>query len=454
MDWEAWDTRSCRSSADWSSGATDWLSVPEFVVLAPALAVCHTERTDRPEREISNDSQRTAIQTSSDLHGVNLLVVLGSRHSGFSREGFFRNYAVLSAVVSLFKDELKMKRGRLRSIRNWVCGCCLLVLGIVVSWKQGWLPIELVDAETGRLRSLATRRADDSANTPDPRSAAEGQGTQQSIVVAGQTEPESPVEPRRPLVSAVAQQVDTAVGEAADSGNVNSTPETVDRKLMEAIDQKMQQGDYLSAHRQLSEMYWKQPTLRKLLKKRLDVTARSIYSAAQPHYIKPYIVQPGDQLRLIARKYEVPWEYLAKLNRTDPKRIRPGQKLKVIKGPFSAVVSLSRFELTLHAHGYYVHQYKIGIGKPGTTPVGRFTIQEKLRNPTYYGPDGVVAADNPENPLGERWLGLGDGYGIHGTIAPASIGRAVSRGGVRMHAADVAEVYDLLEVGSEVIIRR
>ena len=137
-----------------------------------------------------------------------------------------------------------------------------------------------------------------------------------------------------------------------------------------------------------------------------------------------------------------------------PKVLKGLKKLKVIKGPFSAVVSLSRFELTLHAHGYYVHQYKIGIGKPGTTPVGRFTIQEKLRNPTYYGPDGVVAADNPENPLGERWLGLGDGYGIHGTIEPASIGRAVSRGCVRMHAADVAEVYDLLEVGSEVIIRR
>jgi len=347
-----------------------------------------------------------------------------------------------------------MRRRRLRSIRNWVCGCCLLVLGIVVSWKQGWLPIELVDAETGQLRVPGTQTEDASEAVKQPRSSAGSLGFQDAIDVAGQTEPGPLVEPRTPLVSTSGTQRDTAVGDAGRSGNVNSALESVDRKLLTAIDQQMEQGDYLSAHRQLSELYWKQPAWRKVLQKRLDVTARSIYSSPQPHYIKPYIVQPGDQLRLIARKYEVPWEYLAKLNRTDPKRIRPGQKLKVIKGPFSAVVSLSRFELTLHAHGYYVHQYRIGIGKPGTTPNGQFTILEKLRNPTYYGPDGVVAADNPENPLGERWLGWGEGFGIHGTVEPSSIGRAISRGCVRMHAADVAEVYDLLEVGSEVIIRR
>jgi lipoprotein-anchoring transpeptidase ErfK/SrfK len=171
--------------------------------------------------------------------------------------------------------------------------------------------------------------------------------------------------------------------------------------------------------------------------------------------MEPYVVQPGDQLRQVATHYEVPWEYLARLNRIDPQKVRVGQKLKVIKGPFSALIDLSDFELAIHAHGYYVHSYRVGIGLEGTTPIGTFAVQNKLVNPTYYGPDGlVIDADDPVNPLGERWIDIGDSYGIHGTIEPESIGRAESKGCIRMLNADVEEVYDLLGPGSQVVIRR
>ena len=221
------------------------------------------------------------------------------------------------------------------------------------------------------------------------------------------------------------------------------------------IDGLMQAGDFIAAHRQLSALYWNEPALRETIRERIETTARSIFFSPQPHYMQPYVVQPGDQLQTIAAKYAVPWEFLARLNGIDPRRIRADQKLKVIKGPFSAVVDLSDFELTLHAHGYFVKHYRVGIGKAGTTPLGTFTVNTKLVNPTYYGPDGVVIeADDPANPLGERWIDIGDSYGIHGTIDPQSIGRAESRGCVRMLAEEVAEVYDLLGVGSQVVIRQ
>ncbi|NOX57164.1 MAG: L,D-transpeptidase family protein [Planctomycetes bacterium] len=166
------------------------------------------------------------------------------------------------------------------------------------------------------------------------------------------------------------------------------------------------------------------------------------------------MIQPGDQLRKIAKKYKVTWQYLARLNRIDPRRIRAGQKLKVIRGPFSAFIDLSDFQLTVHLHGYYVKSYRVGIGKDGATPTGTFTVLNKVVNPQYTDPDGrVIDADDPANPLGERWIDLGDGYGIHGTIEPDSIGRAVSRGCIRMLNDDVAEVYDFLTVGSEVVIQ-
>ena len=221
------------------------------------------------------------------------------------------------------------------------------------------------------------------------------------------------------------------------------------------VDSQLEKGNFLDAHRVLSKLYWSKPELRPVLSERIEKTAESIYFSPQPHYMDPYVVQSGDMLQTIANRYHVSWEYLVRLNRVDPRKIREGQKLKVIKGPFSAVIDLSDYELVVHAHGYYVRRYAVGIGRDGATPVGKFAVLDRVSNPQYTDPDGkVFDSDDPLNPLGERWIDLGDGYGIHGTIEPDSVGRAESRGCIRMRASDVEEVYDLLTKGSEVIIRR
>lgn len=54
--------------------------------------------------------------------------------------------------------------------------------------------------------------------------------------------------------------------------------------------------------------------------------------------------------------------------------------------------------------------------------------------------------------LGTRRLELGDGYGIHGTDAPESIGRSVSHGCVRMLNADIEKLYPMVAVGTPVYI--
>jgi LysM repeat protein len=234
----------------------------------------------------------------------------------------------------------------------------------------------------------------------------------------------------------------------------NRVPAEVAAKLHE-IDGLIQNDQQLVAHRELSTLYWVKPHWRRYFQERIEKTAQSIYFSGQRHYMQPYEVQPGDRLESIARGYDVPWEYLVRLNGIDPRKIRPGQKLKVIKGPFSARIDLSEFALTIHAHGYFVRRYQVGIGKEGTTPVGKFKVMTKIVNPTYFGPEGnVIDGDDPTNPLAERWIDIGDSYGIHGTIDPQSVGRAVSRGCIRMFNSDVEEVYDLLGVGSEVVISR
>jgi LysM repeat protein len=220
------------------------------------------------------------------------------------------------------------------------------------------------------------------------------------------------------------------------------------------IDRQIKAGQVVEAHKALSKLFWQQPDLRSSVQERIDLTAKAIYFSPQPHVQEPHVVQAGDQLRKIATTHHVPWQYLARLNRVDPKRLREGQKLKVIDGPFGAVVTLSNFELTLHHGGQYVRSYPCCIGKNNATPVGKFKVLNKVTNPQYTDPNGkVFASGDPKNPLGAYWLDLGESYGIHGTIEPDSIGKAESRGCVRLLNVDVAEVYELLDLAAEVVIR-
>jgi hypothetical protein len=57
-----------------------------------------------------------------------------------------------------------------------------------------------------------------------------------------------------------------------------------------------------------------------------------------------------------------------------------------------------------------------------------------------------------EGVLGTRRLNLGNGYALHGTNQPDSIGRAVSHGCVRLRNADIEKLYDMVTVGTPVYI--
>jgi hypothetical protein len=54
--------------------------------------------------------------------------------------------------------------------------------------------------------------------------------------------------------------------------------------------------------------------------------------------------------------------------------------------------------------------------------------------------------------LGTHRLYLGDGYALHGTNNPASIGQAVSHGCIRLRNEDIALLYDRVAVGTPVYI--
>ncbi len=129
---------------------------------------------------------------------------------------------------------------------------------------------------------------------------------------------------------------------------------------------------------------------------------------------------------------------------------------------FEHVIVIQRNSKVLN---YYVdlkpkRTFRVATGQSSyPTPLGRFEVVTKQRNPWWYPPDSEWAKDaqpippGPGNPLGTRWLGLSAPLiGIHGTPDAASIGYSASHGCVRMLIPQVEWLFDRVKLGATVFI--
>lgn len=175
-----------------------------------------------------------------------------------------------------------------------------------------------------------------------------------------------------------------------------------------------------------------------------------------------YMVRSRDRLAAIGDKYKVPYEILMRVNNiTDPRTLQAGATIKVIKGPFHAKVYRSTFTMDLYVQNTYVRSFSVGLGKPGhETPTGLWRVRPggKAYATSWRDPDtGIVyQPEDPDYPLGSRWIALDGlrgeakgrtGFGIHGTKEPDQIGKADSRGCIRMFNGEVIQVYNMLVEG-------
>ncbi|MEO0620465.1 MAG: L,D-transpeptidase [Pseudomonadota bacterium] len=105
--------------------------------------------------------------------------------------------------------------------------------------------------------------------------------------------------------------------------------------------------------------------------------------------------------------------------------------------------------------------YPIAVPRPKSRWSGTNRITRKAVNPTWTPTASmrrenpklprVVKGGDPRNPLGNRALYLGSTlYRIHGTDAPWTIGKNLSKGCVRMHNSHVADLYKKVRVGTRV----
>lgn len=130
------------------------------------------------------------------------------------------------------------------------------------------------------------------------------------------------------------------------------------------------------------------------------------------------------------------------------------------------VVNLAERGAYFFQNGKYQKFYPLAIGRAQPaeyrTPTGSFKLVSVIENPEWKAPDSewaraydkdTIAADSPENPLGDYWFGINaPGYGFHENVNPSYTGAAASHGCMRLYPEHASELYGLLEEGMPVEI--
>jgi hypothetical protein len=118
------------------------------------------------------------------------------------------------------------------------------------------------------------------------------------------------------------------------------------------------------------------------------------------------------------------------------------------------VINVPGRTLNLVQGNTLLRSYPVAVGrKVSPTPTGTFRILQKAKDPTWAPKGRPAVPPGPHNPLGPRWMRISpDGYGIHSTNEPDSIGKVRSHGCIRLARADAIELYDLVPLGTRVDI--
>lgn len=396
-----------------------------------------------------------------------------------------------------------MSRRRRSRWPLWLWLAAVVALGLLLLWYIGWLSWSgAAEEETGALIpptaevspvngavdeggsstvpvTQAAPRVQHTTAAAERRDAASARPT---WTPAATVKIEKKASPPAPILTPTLSESRGGASEASGTQATTSprpakTPAPVARRLDEAV-KMVEAGQLVEGRAALSQLIFNEaaPLSAADAQRGRDAAVKAneqlIWSKEVVEgdpLVEVYVVQAGDLLGSIARRFGVPYPFLEDINRTPANRMRAGQRLKVIRGPFHAIVSKSEFRMDLYltspeGENIYAASFPVGLGEGDSTPPGLWRIARgsKVTNPDWRNPrtGKYYKATDPDNPIGERWMKLEglddttrdkDGYGIHGTIDPSSIGRQASMGCIRLNDEGIARVFELLQDGASTV---
>lgn len=192
--------------------------------------------------------------------------------------------------------------------------------------------------------------------------------------------------------------------------------------------------------------------------------------------IQTVIASRGDTLSNVGMRYDIGYFEMVEANPGLPRngQIKPGEMI-TIPSRFvlpsvrrGLVVNLAELRVYYYPKNQpYVYTFPVGVGREGWgTPRGTTTVARKKADPTWVVPPSIMRESirngkplksaygpGPNNPLGKYAIYLNlPGIRLHGTNVPASVGRRVSHGCIRLLADDIKFLYENVPVGTPVTI--
>lgn len=185
-------------------------------------------------------------------------------------------------------------------------------------------------------------------------------------------------------------------------------------------------------------------------------------------------IQEGDTINKLAQKYEVSYHELLEANPgINPRLLQVGKLLIIpteyILPKYREGIVINTAEPRLYyfyPDGKYVFTTPVGLGRYNwRTPEMATKVIKKVEDPTWHIPKAIrehalkttgkelpdEIPPGPDNPLGKYAIYLArNGYLIHGTNNPESVGKYYSSGCIRLYEHAIATLFAVTSIGTDV----
>ncbi len=198
-----------------------------------------------------------------------------------------------------------------------------------------------------------------------------------------------------------------------------------------------------------------------------SLIAVAAFGTAQAEPLFAFLTNQPAQTQQVAPQYAPQENLTAQADVGEDAQLDPRLQRQVVnystnEAPGTIVIDTPNTYLYLVLGNGQAMRYGIGVGREGFTWAGVKNIARKAEWPDWYPPAEMIKRQpylprmtmgGPGNPLGARAMYLGTSeYRIHGTNNPATIGKQVSSGCIRLTNEDVTDLYNRVAVGAKVVV--
>ena len=217
---------------------------------------------------------------------------------------------------------------------------------------------------------------------------------------------------------------------------------------------KLEAGRYAEALAVLS-VWYDNPSLsveeNHQLERLLGQLAGTVIYSTQDMLLPPHTVAGGETLETIAKPLNIPWELLSKINGVASDELTTGQRIKVLRGPFDGVVSVSRRRISLQVGGRYAGTFPAAIGKGFVSRSGSSVKLLDIQNETKTQTAQAVPVGF--HPADRAAIILENGLSIRPANDPSFVTKTPEDNVLLVSSADFNDLAGILGQGSHLLVR-